>query len=280
MNAKNFSGKHKDFVKEAPKKIMVDKKQSKKIEGFICHPTYCVDGEFRSWEWEQSNLERNSLLDRAKKKMLMFCGIDDNFDNSPDKSVFPWKDNPFRLWSLLDMLRVSAEEYIKIGEKLHEISVDLYIIEHDEHYPYTNGYKDKVKNILINLEEQCDKLELKLSSQHLERKINDIPQGKREIVDLVNIVKDEIRDNLFLFIPSYRAKYYERNLSESFTTSFPNASRELIKAGNCFATNEYTACVFHSMRSAELGLRSLAEYLHIPLKPVPWGLLLMRLKIK
>ena len=134
--------------------------------------------------------------------------------------------------------------------------------------------QEKLKNVLIRVKNQCDKLQLKISSSLLKKSIKDIPQRSRELEMLFNVVKEEIRSNLFLYVPSHRAKYYKQNLSNELTTPFPDASRELIKAGNCYATGEYTACVFHSMRATEIGLRSLAKYIDIsfpyPLEFAEW----------
>jgi hypothetical protein len=70
---------------------------------------------------------------------------------------------------------------------------------------------------------------------------------------------------LFLRIPSHRATYYEDDsiVSDQVKASFPTPCSEIRKAGNCFATASYTATVFHCMRSAEIGLRSLAKELEV-----------------
>jgi glycerol-3-phosphate dehydrogenase len=46
---------------------------------------------------------------------------------------------------------------------------------------------------------------------------------------------------------------------------FPSASKELIHGGTCYAVGEYTACVFHAMRAAEIGLRAVAKHLKVQL---------------
>lgn len=180
------------------------------------------------------------------------------------KSAFPWEDNPFRLWSLLDMLKVSAEAYIRLGEAIDRMSFNLLEAETHKTNPITNEELKEIKDLLVWMKKHCDKLELKISSSLLDEEIKNLPPTYREFNLLVNAIRREIRFNLFLFIPTHRAKYYEQNLPEYFTASFTNASKEIIRAGNCFATGEYTACVFHCMRGAELGLRSLAKHLNIP----------------
>lgn len=55
---------------------------------------------------------------------------------------------------------------------------------------------------------------------------------------------------------------------------FPSAKDECGEAVYCYALERNTACVFHSMRVAELGLRALARRLKVRLpkgKPLEWG---------
>jgi hypothetical protein len=68
---------------------------------------------------------------------------------------------------------------------------------------------------------------------------------------------------MFLFVPSHRIKFYDWQLAEKISGSFPAAANELARAGKCYSKGEPTACVFHSMRAAEMGLRAFAQYLKI-----------------
>jgi HEPN domain-containing protein len=59
-------------------------------------------------------------------------------------------------------------------------------------------------------------------------------------------------------------------LPSIITVAFPSASEELVAAGNGLTASLYTACVFHSMRAAEIGLRALGNELGVsfPDKPI------------
>jgi hypothetical protein len=85
---------------------------------------------------------------------------------------------------------------------------------------------------------------------------------------LANILQDELRTRLLLYVPSHRAQYYEWQdiISGDVTTAFPKASDEIRAAGNCFAAGLYTGCVFHAMRAAEIGLRALGGAKPIKIK--------------
>lgn len=85
-------------------------------------------------------------------------------------------------------------------------------------------------------------------------------------LDILNDrIIDELEDIFFLFIPSERAAYFNNKslFGQEVAAKFPNANREFQEAGNCYATENYTACVFHLMRSLEYGLRALARNLRV-----------------
>jgi hypothetical protein len=55
---------------------------------------------------------------------------------------------------------------------------------------------------------------------------------------------------------------------------FPSAKEESKEAVYCYALDRNTACVFHSMRMAEIGLRALARRMRVKLpkrKKLEWG---------
>ena len=86
------------------------------------------------------------------------------------------------------------------------------------------------------------------------------------------VIRAEIKSKLFLYIPSDRARFYEYDnvLSEKARDAFPSAYKELKEAGSCYAAERYTACVFHAMRAAEIGLRALGHQVGVsfPDKPL------------
>jgi hypothetical protein len=63
---------------------------------------------------------------------------------------------------------------------------------------------------------------------------------------------------------------------------FPEAISDVEEASKCFAFDRHTACVFHLMRVAETGIRSVARCLRIPdpVKPAErnWGIILRTIK--
>jgi hypothetical protein len=56
------------------------------------------------------------------------------------------------------------------------------------------------------------------------------------------------------YVPQDKLKFYNKTdlFGDEFKTKFPSANVEIIEAGNCFAFDRFTACVFHLMRAMEI----------------------------
>lgn len=81
-------------------------------------------------------------------------------------------------------------------------------------------------------------------------------------------ILDELESMIFLRIPSEHIEYYKnpKAFGDEVYQKFPGARLDIQEANNCFATDRYTACVFHLMRVAEHGLRALTKKLKIKFK--------------
>ena len=183
---------------------------------------------------------------------------------------------------LWDMLKVGALEFFELGERSSVARWRVFWVAElgnlgspGKGRELYDLEKEQVKDAIIALYDLCKRIGLSTSSELLKGRENDLPQTAREWEVLVSAVRAELKTNLFLFVPSHRAKYYELVLQSTVTTAFPNASKELVAAGNSLATGLYTACVFHSMRAAEIGVRVLGKELGVsfptqPLELADW----------
>ena len=88
------------------------------------------------------------------------------------------------------------------------------------------------------------------------------------IRELHNNILAELTAHWYLVIPDYQRGLYEQ-VNPPFGTAvagaFPEASRDIASAARCLAMDEWTACIFHSMRVIELGLRRVAIALDVPM---------------
>jgi hypothetical protein len=109
--------------------------------------------------------------------------------------------------------------------------------------------------------------------------------------ELRTFISKELGERLFLFMPPTQAKYYERLdlFGPEVAAKFPEANKEISEAGNCYATGNNTACVFHLMRAVEFGARSLVRALKVkrgtgpdelpyPVELCDWGTIYGRLE--
>jgi hypothetical protein len=83
---------------------------------------------------------------------------------------------------------------------------------------------------------------------------------------IIDGIQDNLRTRRFMYVPQDQSPYWDnvQLFGDDFIIGFPRqAVREMTEAGNCLAAGRWTACVFHSMRVAEHGLRRLATSLRV-----------------
>lgn len=197
---------------------------------------------------------------------------------------------PGRLWSLWDMLRIYANDYVRVGGMLvwtrgfveaieGRWSIEMPVQEGTptpqtilESAPKAMSpqQKEGAKEVLRDLESRCKELNLPVTEKLVSDAINNLPRTTQGYDFLMSAFIAELKSHLFLFVPTHLAKYYEMPLSAEVSAAFPHASKELVAAGNSLAAGLFTAAVFHSMRAAEIGLRVLGKELGVsfPDKPL------------
>lgn len=86
---------------------------------------------------------------------------------------------------------------------------------------------------------------------------------------ILRAIEHNIGNRKFLYMTADAAKYWDNiNLfGDDFLIGFPRqALKEMVEAGNCFATERWTATVFHCMRVAEHGLRKVAKQFKVKIQ--------------
>ena len=171
--------------------------------------------------------------------------------------------------------KIAAEGYFDLGMSAQDARTMFMHLESEVKKGHiVQGFSARdVKDVqmtLALLRQMCGALDLRVAHNLLEMYKLDIPETERELDILIHAVKAELRSIQFLFMPADHAKYYDLVLQSTVTVAFPLASKELVAAGNCLAASLYTACVFHSMRAAEIGVRVLGMTLGVsfPDKPI------------
>jgi hypothetical protein len=85
-------------------------------------------------------------------------------------------------------------------------------------------------------------------------------------VSLQNHLILDLATHQFLLIPAERTQFYEQSkpsFGQAVADRFPDAIGDIAAASRCIALDEWTAAVFHLMRTHELVLRDLGKRLKI-----------------
>jgi hypothetical protein len=136
----------------------------------------------------------------------------------------------------------------------------------------------------------CKKLDLTFTAQHLERMYAAISISNavtksgnashyspadfaKEMTILEDRFNDELRSRFFLTINVNRIECYRKPelFGELVSEKFPGSTIDIEEAGNCFALDRWTACVFHLMRALEKPLFAMAAALKITRPTENWG---------
>lgn len=176
------------------------------------------------------------------------------------------------LWSLLDMLTKFARPFILLGEEIDEARM-LYRICEGRHADDPEGKlndeeKRHVSECFRKILMLCTELDLEVSKELFVESVNDIPTTTREYEILIKALYAEVKNKLFVFVPSHRTKYMQARhfMSAATKETFPKARSEMSLAGKCYAVGLYTAAVFHCVRAVEIGLRTMAIELRVELQ--------------
>jgi hypothetical protein len=86
-----------------------------------------------------------------------------------------------------------------------------------------------------------------------------------EIGKALQIVMDEMKERLFLYLPTERARYYQRPFDgwEEAIERFPQVRADVEEASRCFACDRYAGAIFHAMLIAEVGAIEVGKLIEI-----------------
>jgi len=182
-------------------------------------------------------------------------------------------ENSHRLVSLWEMLKFHASKFVKLIDSVTVLST--YILDRDskESDVQSETFYQSVIQRFSELSCQLADMGLIMSQKKSER-IRDelvggarIPDLREQFDELRARVKDELDLVLTLLVPATDMRLYESPLAvfgSDTVDHFPGVGLEVEEAGKCLALNRGTACVFHLMRTMEVGLRALGKSLNDP----------------
>jgi hypothetical protein len=125
---------------------------------------------------------------------------------------------------------------------------------------------------LARMSQNCREAAFSFTGMEIDRLLSgiDAPGVQvQEIVgwaeQIVRRIRDECSQRRFLIVDPQKLKYYDQPalFGSQVQAAFLDASFDIRETGDCFATDHFTASVFHAMRTLELGLRAFAGHLRL-----------------
>ncbi|MFZ0737261.1 MAG: hypothetical protein WBL70_02540 [Candidatus Acidiferrales bacterium] len=123
-------------------------------------------------------------------------------------------------------------------------------------------------------ESECKELELTCALARFQHFNNEIRTGISwaELRNQIKVLHEAIHADLcyrrFAYVPTAKATLHDKFalVWENIWKKVPDAKEDSQRAIDCYALEQNTACVFHLMRVAEFGLRSLAKTIRVRIK--------------
>lgn len=137
--------------------------------------------------------------------------------------------------------------------------------------------KSTLRDAVMGIRANCKAIGLGVSIKSIDDMVGTLKQGKSTIAEFVEMLRViektiawEMEDQMFFHVPARRAERYTKAtlaFGEEVNDAFPKAIVDIEEASKCLALSRGTACVFHSMRVMEAGLKAVAKLLDIPYAP-------------
>jgi hypothetical protein len=185
---------------------------------------------------------------------------------------------PGKLWGLWDMLNLLfGAFYANLGALRSLCDIlerEKIVLEYQN-----DKFWAQVKDTLISLKKDCLEFELIQSAKRIDRILKQMAQYPDEnyarvhLKDLESAIRDEADDHWVITIPPDRGKLLIQETPgfwNGATDKYPSASHDFASTLMCYACDQNTASVFHSMRVLECGLKVLSESLNLPFGTDVW----------
>ena len=173
--------------------------------------------------------------------------------------------------------------------KLETLGFQIKILEMTKGRPeaLADEFYARLLQFLNDLKQECLELELIQSGKHIDRIVRHVANKRDHDYMLIHLkdleagIRDEGERHLVINIPAERGKLLQLEgpgfWSDVFT-NFPSANADCESSVFCYACNESTASVFHSMRILECGLKALSDALGLPFGSDVWHVAIDRIE--
>jgi len=216
----------------------------------------------------------------------------------PSGVILPfWVAEPYRLWSLLDMLRFHAETFLMMVQWLTQTEEYAFMVLK---VGSPSNLQVLIRAALVHLLAECRKLpvsptlldQIERASKEIQLRgdpLSSIETATR-LREIQKCVLKELESHYFYSVPAQHAYLLSEDdlqFGNEVNDKFPEATKDIAASGRCLALREGTACVFHSMRVLEHGLHAFARRVRLkktrtptPLVSQNWGMIIDRIASK
>jgi hypothetical protein len=163
------------------------------------------------------------------------------------------------------MIRLNAHIFYAMAQEIESTRAHVAVLSGVGEREVPETIKEHCPDSLIAIIEHCQSIGLTEVIPHIKRML-EIFEGQfggynctRLAYDLQQLqwrVVDELSNALFMRVPKDAADYYDKPslFGQQVADNFSDATYDISEAGSCYATDRYTACVMHLMRSLEVAL--------------------------
>jgi len=186
--------------------------------------------------------------------------------NETPACLCPWRENPYRLMNLWDMLRIYAANFMRVSARLEFVTTNPGVLSAPDHLA-DDTVVDKFAEALESIERDCGNFglvhTLEIALYHKGRFLQcamTYAEAQRSANEIFRIYQSELRNALFLYVARDRADYYGQPqlFGGVVQIAFPSCGQDISEAGNCYALERDTGCVMYLMRVLEVALSVMA----------------------
>lgn len=203
----------------------------------------------------------------------------------------PWVRQPYRLWSLLDMLEAYAFKFANVCVTLESMKAPGALspasVKPEVFLPAIGRLLKQME--LDELVEHIDVLRMSRTLRRLVKRLMENLRGRPQVTEakLVAIIGEveeailgELEGALFFAVPPSSEELYDQQelFGPEVNANFGRSSFHIKEAGNCLAFARWTAAIYHLMCILEAGLDSMADALNLPASQKNWQNVLDHIK--
>jgi hypothetical protein len=193
----------------------------------------------------------------------------------------PWQLKPYSLVSWWDVEKFSAQAYFAIATDLERLRMKYRspriagdAMFQKQIYTLSPEECQSASSVFNALAAHCSAIGLNTAAKIAAYTWDWLVSGEQaptsawmvqEIEKVQQVILVEMKNNLFLYLPIERAKWYlaPKEGWQEVIKQFPKTVIDIEEAGRCFACDRYAAAVFHGMQIAEVGAIEIGKLIEI-----------------